>query len=79
LFQRAEWEVARILEVPVTVLRDPAVLKRRTRTRDIAGGLVQLDVPYFEIDGEEVWGATAMVLAEFLEVIARTPAPAKSV
>jgi 8-oxo-dGTP pyrophosphatase MutT (NUDIX family) len=79
LFQRAEWEVARILEVPVTVLRDPAVLKRRTRTRDIGGGRVQLDVPYFDIDGEEVWGATAMVLAEFLAIIDRAPAAAKSV
>jgi 8-oxo-dGTP pyrophosphatase MutT (NUDIX family) len=78
-FQRAESEVARLLEVPVTVLRDPAVLKRRTRTRDIGGGRVQLDVPYFDIDGEEVWGATAMVLAEFLAIIDRAPASAKSV
>jgi 8-oxo-dGTP pyrophosphatase MutT (NUDIX family) len=79
LFQRAEGEVARILEVPVTVLRDPAVLKRRTRTRDLGAGRVQFDVPYFDIDGEEVWGATAMVLAEFLAIIDRAPASAKSV
>ena len=25
-----------------------------------------LDVPYFQLDDIEVWGATAMVLAEFL-------------
>ena len=76
VFQRAEWEVARILEVPVTVLRDPAVLKRRTRTRDIGTGRIQLQVPYFDIEGEEVWGATAMVLAEFLAIIDRASASA---
>ena len=78
IFRRAESEVARILEVPVTVLRDPAVVKRRARMRDTGGGRVRLDVPYFDIDGEEVWGATAMVLAEFLAIIERAPATVKS-
>jgi 8-oxo-dGTP pyrophosphatase MutT (NUDIX family) len=78
-FRRAEWEVARILEVPVTILRDPAVLKRRRRTRDIGSGRVELDVPYFDVEGEEVWGATAMILAEFLAIIDRAPAAAESV
>jgi hypothetical protein len=27
-----------------------------------------MEVPYFDLDGEKVWGATAMVLAEFLAV-----------
>jgi 8-oxo-dGTP pyrophosphatase MutT (NUDIX family) len=71
-FQRAEWEVARILEVPLPVLRHPALVKRRTRTRQIGGQTVDIDVPYFEVDGEQVWGATAMVLAEFLAVMERT-------
>jgi 8-oxo-dGTP pyrophosphatase MutT (NUDIX family) len=66
VFQRAEWEVARILEVPMSVLRDPATVKRRTRTREFGGQSVEIEVPYFDIDGEQVWGATAMVLAEFL-------------
>jgi len=26
-------------------------------------------VPYFEIEGRAVWGATAMILSEFLELI----------
>jgi hypothetical protein len=37
------------------------------RTRD--GTSMEVDTPYFDIDGEKVWGATAMVLAEFLAVI----------
>jgi hypothetical protein len=28
-----------------------------------------VDVPYFAIDGARVWGATAMVLAEFIAVL----------
>ena len=32
-FQRAEWEVARIIEAPVSVLSDARVVKREMRTR----------------------------------------------
>jgi 8-oxo-dGTP pyrophosphatase MutT (NUDIX family) len=71
VFRREEWEVARILEVPITALRDPAALKRHTRTREFGGQRVEIEIPYFEVDGEEVWGATAMVLAEFLAVVER--------
>jgi hypothetical protein len=28
-------------------------------------------VPYFDVDGARIWGATAMVLAEFLAVLER--------
>ena len=26
-------------------------------------------MPYFDLDGEQVWGATAMVLAEFAAIL----------
>ena len=68
-FQRAEWEVARIIEAPVSLLSDPAVVKREIRTRVAAGQSIDVDVPYFDIDGEKVWGATAMVLAEFCAIL----------
>ncbi len=29
----------------------------------------QFDVPYFDVDGEFVWGATAMTLAEFIAMV----------
>lgn len=70
-FRREEWEVARILEVPITLLRDPSVVKRRMRTREFGGRAVQIEIPYFDVDGEEVWGATAMVLSEFLALVDR--------
>ena len=68
-FQRAEWEVARIIEAPVALLFDPATLKRELRTRVIKGQTIDVDVPYYDIDGEKVWGATAMVLAEFCAIL----------
>jgi 8-oxo-dGTP pyrophosphatase MutT (NUDIX family) len=68
-FQRAEWEVARIIEAPVRMLSDPAVIKREVRTRVVKGQSIDVDVPYFDIDGEKVWGATAMVLAEFCAIL----------
>ena len=68
-FQRAEWEVARIIEAPVSLLADPAVVKREIRTRVVKGQEIDVEVPYFDIDGEKVWGATAMVLAEFCAIL----------
>ena len=68
-FQRAEWEVARIIEAPVNRLSDPTVVKREIQTRVVKGQSIDVDVPYFAIDGEKVWGATAMVLAEFCAIL----------
>jgi 8-oxo-dGTP pyrophosphatase MutT (NUDIX family) len=64
-FQRAEWEVARIVEAPVSALNDAAAIKREMRQRVTNGQAIDIDVPFYAIDGEKVWGATAMVLAEF--------------
>jgi 8-oxo-dGTP pyrophosphatase MutT (NUDIX family) len=61
----ADAEVARILEVAVDELLDPANLVRTTRERDGVGYVV----PAFRVCGHEIWGATAMVLAEFLAVL----------
>jgi 8-oxo-dGTP pyrophosphatase MutT (NUDIX family) len=68
-FQRAEWEVARIIEAPVSVLSDPAATKRERRTRTVQGQPIDVTVPYYDIDGEKVWGATAMVLSEFCAIL----------
>jgi 8-oxo-dGTP pyrophosphatase MutT (NUDIX family) len=62
-------EVARILEIDVDELRDPANFLTRTRLRDGQ----PLAVPGFHVHGEEIWGATAMVLAEFLVLLGWTP------
>jgi 8-oxo-dGTP pyrophosphatase MutT (NUDIX family) len=56
-------EVAEILEVPLAHLVDPATY--REEMWEIRG--FQVEVPYFLVDGHKVWGATAMMLSEFLE------------
>ena len=64
-------EVDRIIEVAVADLADPARHRLVTRVRD---GL-EFDMPYFDIDREEIWGATAMVLSEFITLLGTPPEP----
>ena len=70
-FMAAPDEVARLLEVPLTLLEDEATIRFERRTFERQGTLVDVEVPFFEVHGEKVWGATAMVLAEFLALIAK--------
>jgi 8-oxo-dGTP pyrophosphatase MutT (NUDIX family) len=66
-----EDEVARVLEVPLAVLADPARVRQEPR---LLGEQVY-QVPYFDVAGEKVWGATAMILAELLAVLGAAPHP----
>lgn len=61
----SDGEVARILDVNVDELADPGFLVESERSRE--GRL--LVVPAFHVSGVEIWGATAMVLAEFLALL----------
>ena len=63
-FVAQEAEVAEILDVPVADLLDLG--RRRRSVREAPMG--RFDVPYFDLAGHEVWGATAMMLAEFAAV-----------
>jgi 8-oxo-dGTP pyrophosphatase MutT (NUDIX family) len=64
-FAAAAGEVAGILEIAVADLCDRRNLVSRERESDGR----QLLVPAFQIDGHEIWGATAMVLAEFAALL----------
>ena len=63
----ADGEVAAILEVAIADLLDPSRLVMTERDRDGH----RIVVPAFQMDGFEIWGATAMVLAEFLTLVDR--------
>ncbi len=63
-FVAQETEVAKILDVPLAHLLDRA--RRQRSTRDAPLG--RFEVPFFDLAGHEVWGATAMMLAEFAAV-----------
>jgi 8-oxo-dGTP pyrophosphatase MutT (NUDIX family) len=58
-------EVAEILEVSLTTLLDPRTVEEHTM--QLASGDAQ--VPFFRVGPHRVWGATAMILAEFLAVV----------
>jgi 8-oxo-dGTP pyrophosphatase MutT (NUDIX family) len=58
-------EVAQVLEVPIAMLFDPSRLVHVARERDG----IAVRVPAFRVAGRDIWGATAMVLAEFLALL----------
>jgi 8-oxo-dGTP pyrophosphatase MutT (NUDIX family) len=60
----SDLEVARILEIPVDTLIDPPSFAWRRMVR----GDLHMNVPTFLVQDVAIWGATAMVLAEFLTV-----------
>jgi 8-oxo-dGTP pyrophosphatase MutT (NUDIX family) len=64
-------EVDRILEVPLARLCDPRVLEVDRRSREGQ----PIEAPCFRLGGEKVWGATAIVLGEFLCVLGFDPDP----
>ncbi|HEX2455062.1 MAG TPA: CoA pyrophosphatase [Vicinamibacterales bacterium] len=64
-FIAAPGEVDEIVEVPVADLRDASRIRRGTRVREG----VAVEYPYFDLRGHQVWGATAMVLGEFITLL----------
>ena len=58
-------EVEELIEVSVEDLQDASAIRRGTRTRE---GLA-IEYPYFDLMGHQVWGATAMILGEFICVL----------
>jgi len=56
-------EVERIVVVRVDDLVDPSRLQQRR----ITIGNVPIDVPYFDVEGLFLWGATAMAVSELVE------------
>ena len=59
-------EVAELIEVPLSTLFDPQVVKREPWT--LRGTTVE--VPFYQIGPHKVWGATAMILSEFTLILA---------
>ena len=64
-------EVERLLEGRLSHIGDPR--NYSIESREFRGGFYR--VPFIPLDGEKVWGATAMVLAEFLVILGYRPDP----
>jgi 8-oxo-dGTP pyrophosphatase MutT (NUDIX family) len=59
-------EVARIIELPLSVfMKDEIIIEAKMSTSYAKN----INVPAFEIEGQVVWGATAMMLNELKEVL----------
>lgn len=56
-------EVHRVIECEFSYLIDRSIRKRKKME---ARNVPNMDVPYFDIDEEVVWGATAMMLSELM-------------
>jgi 8-oxo-dGTP pyrophosphatase MutT (NUDIX family) len=69
-FRAAPDEVEAILEVSLHDLRDASRIRQGTRIREG----VAVEYPYFDLLGHQVWGATAMVLGEFICLLDTEPA-----
>jgi 8-oxo-dGTP pyrophosphatase MutT (NUDIX family) len=67
-FEISVAEVDRLLELPLARLLHPDAAGSERRVSTQRPGVV-MDAPYFEVDGYRVWGATAMILAEFMTLI----------
>ncbi len=60
-------EVDHILTPPLRLFFDEQ--NQKITDLSVANGMVIRDVPYFDVDGRMVWGATAMIMSEFKEMI----------
>lgn len=64
-FEPSPSEVAEVIEVPIAHLLDPKNIKRERWP--LRGG--NAIVPFYLFRGHKIWGATAMVLAELLDLL----------
>jgi 8-oxo-dGTP pyrophosphatase MutT (NUDIX family) len=62
-------EVAEVLEVPLALLLDPSI--RRVEYWSAPDFESPRRVPFFNINGQVVWGATAMILSELVSLLDR--------
>jgi len=68
-FQPFALEVAEVIEVPLDHLLNPQNVRREMWTYKGA----QIEVPFYFFKGYKIWGATAMVLAELVELLRKRP------
>ena len=67
VFNQHPEEVVFLIEADIRKFLNPLLIK--TKAFEIRGE--KLDVKYFDYDGHVIWGATAMILHEFLYIIKR--------
>lgn len=66
-------EVAALIEAPLDLLLSGDILKKRQQYIQLMGG--EVEIPYYDVQGHVVWGATAMMIAELRELFLRLGDP----
>ena len=66
-FIKEEEEVQELIEIPLYELLKPDILQ--TTDIPISKDITLKKVPYFKLKDRVVWGATAMILSEFKEIL----------
>jgi 8-oxo-dGTP pyrophosphatase MutT (NUDIX family) len=69
-FMPQQEEVFHVLEVPVCHFFDPKNISVENRVIDGT----ERRIPYFDVHGRKVWGATAIILSEFVAVLEKIDA-----
>jgi 8-oxo-dGTP pyrophosphatase MutT (NUDIX family) len=69
-FKPCAEEVADVIEAPLAHLADLAHVGEHRYER----GELTFTAPHFELDGHRVWGATSIILAELIALLAELPA-----
>lgn len=64
-------EVQSIIEIPVKHLQNPNTIQQTDLK--LSKQITLRNVPYYDVEGHVVWGATAMMLSEFLDILDRSP------
>ncbi len=65
VFKPDKTEVKSIIETPLDYLLRPDIVKKKTTVIQN----MNIQIPYYNFSGRHIWGATAMILSEFLEII----------
>ncbi len=66
-FVPQEAEVAAVLEIPFSLLQDK--ISRKVKDMRFSENIIMKDMPYFDLQGYTLWGATAMMMSELLELV----------
>jgi len=66
-------EVKQILEVPLMYFLDESIIREQSMPSKMG---ILLNAPYYDLWGMSLWGATAMMISELMNVVRRThPTP----
>jgi 8-oxo-dGTP pyrophosphatase MutT (NUDIX family) len=68
-YQQQITEVQTIIETPLSILSNPDNRKTIPMSMTIRGERYERDVPYYDVYGKKVWGATALMLSELMALI----------